>query len=487
MTATIPTAPTAPTAPDLGELLAKHPELNMEQDDYNINVTANYGERLEAPDVEKLYSRHSGGGLPAHLYFHIPLCDYICKFCNYVKRKAPRDPGAKEATLREWTEALVLESETRLQAAPWIREAIVESAYLGGGTATLLGPEFLDALLSHVRANYRLSDDAEVTLEGNPDNFSPDYLDAALNCGFNRFSVGVQSLSDVVTQFTGRDHDRETSLAAVDALADTGCPFNVDYMYGLPFQTVDQVASDVATLVEHGAPTITLYRLRNVDRQSMGIGNRAEWNVPSIRDSLHQARVFPTLRTTYSMRSAAVQVLKDHSYRPSPCGWWSAADTYPNGNIPQVSRNKWQNFDSMIAYGPGAYGWLTGDNHHVLQTHNEIDIASYRKRQRAGDFRPLAFGRLLEGQQAIAAALAFAFKANQPFGGAPFKQRWQTDLAKDQPYADILRSLIDRDLLQCLPDGTFMPTANGEALHEEIISVYIHGAIGTGDFALCKR
>ena len=59
----------------------------------------------------------------------------------------------------------------------------------------------------------------------------------------------------------------------------------------------------------------------------------------------------------------------------SPSGWWFKEDAYKTkGNIPQVSKNKWEQYDSMIAFGPGAYGWLTGESKEVIQTHNDLDI-----------------------------------------------------------------------------------------------------------------
>ncbi|MCX5588357.1 coproporphyrinogen-III oxidase family protein [Streptomyces erythrochromogenes] len=476
--------------PGLGleQLLLENPALRIDQDEYNINVTANYGEQLSSAQVAQAIQGHPGAGLPAHLYFHVPLCAYICHFCNYVKRKIPQG-AARESTLQSWTDMLLEESSRRLVHAPWIAEAKIESVYLGGGTASLLGTGHLSRLLDHVRGHYSLSEGCEITLEGNPDNFQRNELAEACAIGFNRFSVGVQSLQSEVNSFAGRGHDAAMSLHAIDRLRATTKPFNVDMMFGLPYQTVETVADDVRRLIELEVPTITIYRLRNADRAKMNIGNRALWNIDDVKARLHGQGLFPGLVETYRMREAIVELLLDGDYHPSPCGWWNRPGTYPGGNIPQVSRNKWQRHDTMIAYGPGAYGWLTGEGDSVVQTHNIADIPEYTRPLREGTGLPLASGRRLTGYQAIGMVLGFAFKANQPIDAARFRRRFGVELFSDDPFAGAFAELTERGLVKQVAGSaeSVMPTLDGEALHEEIISVYFHQRIGGFSEAVCRR
>ncbi|GLW49631.1 hypothetical protein Stsp02_52920 [Streptomyces sp. NBRC 14336] len=490
MSKTVASAGTTAVRPGTGlaRLLQENPALRIGQDDYNINVTANYGDRLDASQVADALRAHPGAGRPAHLYFHVPLCAYICHFCNYVKRKAPG--GAEgERTARMWTDLLLEESARRLAHAPWLAEARIESVYLGGGTASLLGTEQLARLVRHMRDNYALTDDCEISLEGNPDNFQHDELAEARALGFNRFSVGVQSLQSEVNAFAGRGHDAAMSLTAIDKLRATGRPFNVDMMFGLPHQTPEKVAEDIRTLTGLEVPTITIYRLRNADRAKMGIGNRALWNVESVRDRLREEHLFPGLDETYEMREAIVELLLDAGYHPSPCGWWNRPGLYPDGNIPRVSRNKWQRHDSMIAYGPGAYGWLTGDDDTVVQTHNIADIGGHARLLQSGPGLPLAFGRRLAGLEAAGLVLGFNFKANQPIDAGRFRRRFGVELFHDEPFAGVFAELLERGLVEPVPGAaeSVIPTLDGEALHEEIISVYFHQRIGSFAEAVCRR
>ncbi|ESZ22845.1 radical SAM protein [Mesorhizobium sp. L2C084A000] len=469
------------------EILDAHPELRQGQEEYNINVTSQTGNKLSAERTLREIRTHDGADKPAHLYFHVPLCDYVCKFCNYVKRLAPRDDGG--AALNLWTNLLIAESTLYLDRCDWLGRADIQSLYLGGGTASLLRVWHLERVLTHVREHYALAPNAEITLEGNPDNFLEAEAADAARIGFNRFSLGVQSLNDRVTSFTGRKHDAADSLRAIDKLAATGKPFNVDMMFGLPHQDVETVVTDIEELVARGVPTITIYRFRNALRHEMGIGNKSAWNNAQVITHMASEGLFPTLAQTYAMRDAITDVLLANNYHPSPCGWWSKLGTYPDGNIPQVSRNKWQHFDTMIAFGPGAYGWLSGSRHEVVQTHNIQDIAAYLQHMRDGATEPpLSFGRHLDARQTVATVLGFAFKANQPIELARFKSQYAVDLLHVEPYSTVLGHLLQTGFLEMSADGrSVRPTLDGETVHEEIISHYLHKTIGDADAVACKR
>lgn len=470
---------------NIAELLAQHPELNIEHEQYNINVTANSGDPLTPQQVAELLGAHDGAGKRAHLYFHVPLCNYLCHFCNYVKKLVPTQD--RDKSLEQWVDLLIDESSRYLAQFPWIGKANIESLYIGGGTAAVLGANQLDRLMGHVRRSYALSANAEISLEGNPDNLTRSYIKDAINIGFNRFSVGIQSLQDAVTGFVGRKHDRAMSLETIRALRETGLPFNCDYMFGLPYQTVATIREDIQTMADLGVPTITIYRLRNADRAAMGIGNKSAWNNPRVLRAMQEKRLFPTLENTYQMRAAIMDVFSEHGYNPSPCGWWSKDGTYADG-IPQVSRNKWQNFDTMIAYGPGAYGWLTGGSGQVIQTHNISDISAYMSAMNDTRSLPIASGKLLRGYRAVGTAFGFKLKANQWIDMQVFEEEWGVNLMKDQHTGPILKQMMDRGLIEVSRDGRLIrPSPAGEALHEEMISIYAHDYIGGCREQVCKR
>lgn len=473
---------------DLAALLERNEHLQIARDDYNINVTSNNGDTVDVEDAARAIAEFDGAGKPAHLYFHVPLCNYICHFCNYVKRLIPR--GKEDASLRLWQDLLIEESRRQLENAPWMAEARIGSFYIGGGTGALLlnSDATIAPLIEWVRSSYDIQDDAEFNIEGNPENFTRENVDRALALGFNRFSLGVQSLQDEVNDFTKRRHTAQQSVEAIENLLATGKPFNVDMMFGLPFQTPESVARDFEILTDLGVPTITIYRLRNADRQDMGIGNRAVWNNPTVRERLVQEGRFPSLDTTYAMRERAVKEMYDDGYHPSPCGWWSAPGTYEEGNIPRTSKDKWEHYDTMLAVGPGAYGWLTGGGEEFLQTHNVLDIGRYANFMQTQEGLPLAPGRRLSGHQAIGTALGFNFKANQPIRLERYREQFGADLLTMEPFASSFQDLLERGLVTTVDDGAALaPTLAGEALHEEIIEHYFHQRIGLSDAPVCRK
>jgi len=473
----------------LDELLEANPELNIPVNDYNINVTANQGMTINAEQLFAAYRDFDGAGRDTHLYFHLPLCDYICHFCNYVKRKIRANSKAEE--LMQWTDLLIQETRFYLEQAPWTRETLVRSFYIGGGTGALLlnnEPAFR-RLITHVDRNFNLVKDCERSLEGNPENFTEQSVELALDLGFNRFSVGVQSLQSEVNAFSNRGHSPEEALRSIQVLSKAGRPFSVDMMFGLPYQTPESFERDIRTLVEFGVPSISLYRLRNVEREKMGIGNASVWNSEKHKQRLTENGIFPSISMTYQMRDAATSILRTNGYHPSPCGWWNKAGTYPDGNIPRVSKDKWEKYNSMLAFGPGAYGWLSGNQPSFVQTHNITDINKYIAHMESNPTAPpLAYGRVLEGNIAIGTRLSFAFKANQPIKLDEYRELFGIDLLNDEPYANVFAELLKRDLMARSPDGrSVAPTWKGEELHEEIMYVYFHKAIGGTLDATCKR
>ena len=471
----------------LSEILHSNPEINLDMDEYNINVTSNYGEKLTALALrEKVSGNTPVIGSTIHLYFHLPLCSYICHFCNYVKKLAPTDPKKLEEQTNFWTDCLIKESELNLKKSKWIKDVSVQSFYIGGGTASLLTDKQLAKIITHVKDNYNITPDCEFNLEGNPDNFLHDELQSAVALGFNRFSVGIQSLQNEVNQFAGRKHNPEMSIQAIEKLNLTGMPYNADMMFGLPYQNTASVLNDIKILIDHGVPTITIYRLRNADRQKMGIGNMAVWNVDKVNQKLKETGAFPSLMETYEMREKMMKLLIDSDYSPSPCGWWSKTNTYPDGNIPQVSKNKWQNFDTMIAYGPGAYGWINTDPTQIIQTHNTTDINAYAKNMNSDTPEPFSYGRQLNFNQSLASSIGYCFKSRQPINFETFRQKFGIDIQSDCLVSDVFEELIHKDFVTKTENG-YLPTILGEAFHEEIISIYIHNRIGNFSTKICNR
>lgn len=134
----------------------------------------------------------------------------------------------------------------------------------------------------------------------------------------------------------------------------------------------------------------------------------------------------------------------------------------------------------MIAFGPGAYGWLTGERKDIIQTHNPTNISDYLHLIENLKDIPLSHGRYVAGKEAIAAALGFIFKAYQKLDVRKIKERFHVDVLSEEPYREVLFTLVDKGFLHFSPEDTyFIPTLAGEAFHEEIVHVYFKQWLGS--------
>ena len=175
-------------------------------------------------------SRDSAGETAAlscvrSLYLHIPFCERRCEYCDFVSL-AGRD--------RETAYAARLSVEIRDLAArfPGVE---LDTVFVGGGTPGFIAPELLDRILREVRDGFTLAAGCEITLEANPSSTTELRAESWLRSGFNRVSLGIQSLEPEILRFLGRVHDSARAVAAVGEVRRAGFSrVSCDLMYAVP-------------------------------------------------------------------------------------------------------------------------------------------------------------------------------------------------------------------------------------------------------------
>ena len=192
---------------------------------------------------------------PLSLYIHIPWCLRKCPYCDFNSHESSRGEPLPE---REYVDALLADLQACLPMV-WGRSVI--SVFLGGGTPSLFSPEAVERLLSGVRALLPLLPGAEITLEANPGTFERERFAAFRAAGVTRLSVGVQSFNDRHLQAIGRVHSAEQARAALQEAARAFETFNLDLMYALPGQSLDELAQDVQTALSFAPPHLSIYHL----------------------------------------------------------------------------------------------------------------------------------------------------------------------------------------------------------------------------------
>ena len=192
---------------------------------------------------------------PLSLYIHIPWCLRKCPYCDFNSHESSRGEPLPE---REYVDALLADLQACLPMV-WGRSVI--SVFLGGGTPSLFSPEAIERLLSGVRALLPLLPGAEITLEANPGTFERERFAAFRAAGVTRLSVGVQSFNDRHLQAIGRVHSAEQARAALQEAARAFETFNLDLMYALPGQSLQELAQDVQTALSFAPPHLSIYHL----------------------------------------------------------------------------------------------------------------------------------------------------------------------------------------------------------------------------------
>jgi oxygen-independent coproporphyrinogen-3 oxidase len=190
---------------------------------------------------------------PLSLYVHLPWCLKKCPYCDFNSHEV-----SGEMPEQRYIDALVADLESSL---PLIWGRTVHSVFIGGGTPSLFSPQAIDRLLGDIRARVRLGADCEITLEANPGTFEKDRFKAFRRAGVTRLSVGVQSFDDRHLKALGRVHDRAQAIAAVEEAAQAFDTFNLDLMYALPGQTLENLEQDMRQALSLNPPHISIYHL----------------------------------------------------------------------------------------------------------------------------------------------------------------------------------------------------------------------------------
>ncbi|MEI7812088.1 MAG: radical SAM family heme chaperone HemW [Ignavibacteria bacterium] len=187
------------------------------------------------------------------LYVHIPFCRHKCIYCDFYSVTTKNNIGAfLSAVIKETAFYSQLYSEGR----------IFTSIFFGGGTPSLMEPEYIGKIISALKDNYTISCDAEITLETNPGTVSRDKLDGFIRQGINRLSIGIQTFHNEELKFLTRIHDRETAITTVHDAKSAGFNnINADLIFSLPGQTSDKWKNNLETVVSLPVTHISAYSL----------------------------------------------------------------------------------------------------------------------------------------------------------------------------------------------------------------------------------
>ncbi len=192
--------------------------------------------------------------IPLALYVHMPWCVRKCPYCDFNSHqlKSARPDGS-------YIDALLRDLECEM---PRIGTRRIETVFFGGGTPSLFPPDEFARFLAEVRRRADLADDAEITLEANPGTIERGRFAEYAQAGVNRVSLGAQTFNARLLERLGRIHSAEDTERAVEELRNARIAnFNLDLMYALPEQTLEEALSDVRRACALGPAHLSYYQL----------------------------------------------------------------------------------------------------------------------------------------------------------------------------------------------------------------------------------
>ena len=269
--------------------------------------------------------------LPLALYIHLPWCVRKCPYCDFNSHEIKGGSFPQQ----EYVDAVV--RDLKFSAGLFQGRELV-SVFFGGGTPSVMPARAIGSILEAVDAVSALSTDTEITLEANPGTVDSERFAAYRSLGVNRLSIGVQSFSDARLAAIGRIHDGNEAVSALETAVGAGFSnINIDLMYGLPGQTVEDAMSDLDRAVSLEPAHISWYQLT------------IEPN------TVFHARPppLPDDDLVWQMQSGGADYLNRQRYRQYEVSAWSR-----EGRACRHNLNYWE-FGDYIGIGAGAHGKST--------------------------------------------------------------------------------------------------------------------------------
>ena len=185
------------------------------------------------------------------IYVHIPFCHRVCPYCDFAVVAGAEDQ------IDRYVAAVIREIESTQPL-----DGRLDAVYIGGGTPSSIDPASLGSIVATVDDRFGLADDAEISLETNPEDWSVAFSDGLMLAGFNRVSLGAQSFDPGVLAALGRRHAPDDAAAGVAHARRAGIrSINIDLMFGTPGETITSWHNSVGRALDTGVDHVSMYAL----------------------------------------------------------------------------------------------------------------------------------------------------------------------------------------------------------------------------------
>lgn len=278
------------------------------------------------------------------IYIHIPFCAKKCAYCDFIS--FPANADLQKSYFKALNDEIRKKSRMAL-------EKRVRSVFIGGGTPSLADAGLIAEMISVLKRHYNIAADAEITIESNPCTLSEEKLDAYLNSGINRISIGCQSTNDKNLKLLGRIHDFKTFMKAYECAVSCGFKnINVDMISALPYQNADEWKQELETVSALDIQHISVYSLILEEGTPM-YDHRDEYEFPGEDET---AEIYDAAKLILSKKGFERYEISNYSQKGFECvhniGYWTGVP-YLGFGIAAASyfdNKRWVNSADIIKY-----------------------------------------------------------------------------------------------------------------------------------------
>ena len=288
------------------------------------------------------------------LYVHIPFCKQKCMYCDFPAYQNLQD------YYETYVYALVQEIDLWVSEHPESTSKAIDTIYFGGGTPTELSIQQLQMILDKIKNTFTITDDCHMTIESNPGEVNLHYLTKLVKLGFNRISFGVQTFDDKLLTMLHRSHNGEQAKQAVYDAKEAGfADINIDLIYGLPRQSLDDIKRNLAVVEELPINHISTYGLQV--EVGTYLYHLVQKNLISI----------PSETIDESMYDMMMDGLKDLGFERYEISNFAKANSYSRHNL------KYWHYIDYLGFGAGAHSFYDGvrrsNNRNVMPYIQSVD------------------------------------------------------------------------------------------------------------------
>lgn len=373
----------------------------------------------------------------ANLYVHIPYCTGRCTYCYFGCYSLSSVPLEKSI----YIEKISREMEMIFERYGRIK---LLSIHFGGGTPTVLSESEIDQIFESIRKCFIVKDEIEITFESSPETLTKEKIQRLIDNGVNRLNVGVQTLNDELLRFINRRHDSKRALDSIVLAQKLGISnINVDVMYGLHGQTMEDWVSTLDTIFSLGLQSISTYRLRI----------HPKGKIRKQLDVFDEKKVI-------EMYITMMEMMEEHSYYQCSSHKFAIKEELAQK---QIINKRGIDKNTLIPLGMAAYGYVNN-----VLFWNERTMESYVNKIN-NNILPYSIGYELNKTEEIAKSCVLGIHNINGINLIRFKEKFREDI--HERYGALILKLQEWELIE-VSEKSLKPSKLGMVFADEIATKF---------------